>query len=92
MNKRVKKISPKFFQRLIKYDWPGNVRELRNAVYHAVTLMEGKELDEHHLESFFKHIEQSPDVLPRNSCAKTLSEIEKEAIKGTLVFAQGNKR
>jgi len=92
LNKRVKKISPKFLQRLVRYDWPGNIRELRNAVYHAVTLMEGKELDERHLESFFEHIEQNPDILPRNNCAKTLSEIEKEAIRGTLVFAQGNKR
>lgn len=92
LHKQVKKISPKFLQRLIKYDWPGNIRELRNAVYHAVTIMEGKELDDCHLDSFFEHIEQSPDVLPKDRCAKTLSEIEKEAIRGTLVFAQGNKR
>jgi DNA-binding NtrC family response regulator len=91
-NKRVRNISSKFYQRLMHYDWPGNIRELRNAVYHGVTLMEGMSLDEHHLNSFFEQVEQTPDVLPKNSFNRTLSEIEREAIKGTLVYAQGNKR
>ncbi|MFS8070919.1 MAG: sigma 54-interacting transcriptional regulator, partial [Byssovorax sp.] len=32
-------------ERLMRYDWPGNVRELKNAVWTAVYLAEGDELD-----------------------------------------------
>ncbi len=91
-NKRVRSISSKFYQRLMEYDWPGNIRELRNAVYHAVTLMDGKTLEEGHLDNFFQQAEQIPDLLPKSGYNRTLSAIEREAIKGTLVFAQGNKR
>jgi len=32
------------------YPWPGNVRQLENALYRAVTLLEGGELDKEHLQ------------------------------------------
>lgn len=92
LNKTVKNISPDFYTKLMEYDWPGNIRELRNAVYHAVTLMEGKTLDKHHLDNFFGLAEQTPDVLPKTGFKKTLVEVEREAIKGTLALTHGNKR
>ncbi len=32
------------------YPWPGNVRQLENALYRAVTLLEGYELDKEHMQ------------------------------------------
>ncbi|MDX3772781.1 transcriptional regulator TyrR [Chromatiaceae bacterium AAb-1] len=37
-------------QFLQQYPWPGNVRQLEHALYRAVTLLEGYELDKEHLQ------------------------------------------
>ncbi|WP_333608461.1 transcriptional regulator TyrR [Arsukibacterium sp.] len=53
-------------QFLQQYPWPGNVRQLENALYRAVTLLEGYELDKSHLQlpsytSDFGYLEQEFD-------------------------------
>lgn len=49
-----------------QYPWPGNVRQLENALYRAVTLLEGQELDKEHLQlpsytNDFGYLEQDFD-------------------------------
>jgi len=92
LNKVVKTVAAGFYHKLMTYNWPGNIRELKNAVHHAVAIMEGEALNEEHLSSFFKHIDQSKEFFSKHNFQRSLSEIEKEAIKTTLNFTRGNKR
>jgi len=92
LNKVVKKISPEFYHKLMAHDWPGNIRELRNAVHHAMTIMDNETLDESCLNSFFQQVDKTQDLLKTNSNRTLLSEIEKAAIIKTLHFTRGNKR
>jgi DNA-binding NtrC family response regulator len=39
------RVRPEQMERLLRYEWPGNVRELKNAVWTALSLAEGSELD-----------------------------------------------
>jgi transcriptional regulator of aroF, aroG, tyrA and aromatic amino acid transport len=53
-------------QFLQQYPWPGNVRQLENALYRAVTLLDGFELEKDHLQlpsytSDFGYLEQDFD-------------------------------
>jgi DNA-binding NtrC family response regulator len=44
-NRRLTGISGEAMARLSQLDWPGNIRQLENAVYRAVVMSEGEELD-----------------------------------------------
>ncbi|NCP64038.1 MAG: transcriptional regulator TyrR [Paraglaciecola sp.] len=44
------KISKTCADYLSVYPWPGNVRQLENALYRAVSLLEGNELEKHHIQ------------------------------------------
>ena len=92
LNRVVKSVGAGFYHKLMTYDWPGNIRELKNAVHHAVAIMEGETLHEEHLSSFFKHIDQGKELFSKDNFQRSLSEIEREAIKTTLNFTRGNKR
>ncbi|MFQ5599949.1 MAG: sigma 54-interacting transcriptional regulator, partial [Candidatus Krumholzibacteriia bacterium] len=48
-NKQVKGIEGEALQKLMEYPWPGNVRELRNAIEHAMVILEGESLAVEHL-------------------------------------------
>jgi DNA-binding NtrC family response regulator len=44
-NRRISGISGEAMARLSQLDWPGNIRQLENAVYRAVVMSEGDQLD-----------------------------------------------
>src|SRR6185369_2519875 len=44
-NRRITGISGEAMARLAQLDWPGNIRQLENAVYRAVVMSEGDQLD-----------------------------------------------
>ena len=74
------------------YDWPGNIRELKNAVHHAMTVMDSETLDESCLNGFFQQLDKSQNlsILKTNS-NRTLCDLEREAIIRALHFSRGNK-
>ncbi len=43
--RKVHGITPRALEMLMKYRWPGNVRQLENAVFRAIVMAEGDELD-----------------------------------------------
>ncbi len=73
-------------RKLASYAWPGNVRELRHAIERAVILSESPVLTP---DDFLL---SSPDALARENSFESynLEEVEKHAIKQTLVKHNGN--
>lgn len=66
LGRKSPKLTDSCSQFLQQYPWPGNVRQLENALYRAVTLLDGSELDKHHLQlpsytSDFGYLEQDFD-------------------------------
>jgi transcriptional regulator with PAS, ATPase and Fis domain len=81
---------------LVAHSWPGNVRELKNVIERAVIVAGGRTIQLQHL-LFQRRRSAQPGVDAENgtviripSGGKTLSEIEGEAIRATLVLTQGN--
>ncbi|MEO6779231.1 MAG: sigma 54-interacting transcriptional regulator [Gemmatimonadaceae bacterium] len=84
---------------LCAHSWPGNVRELKNVIERAVIVAGGKTIQQQHLLFQSRRTVQpgvSVDVAESGAVirippgGKTLDEIESEAIRATLVLAQGN--
>lgn len=69
---------------LINYSWPGNVRELQNAIEYAVNIEQSWYISTQNLPH---HIRQFKE----KSRAKTLEELEKEAIINALNQCSGFK-
>jgi two-component system response regulator FlrC len=66
--------------------WPGNVRELSNSLERAAILASGGDIQAEYLAS------QKPSASPRGSSARTLAELEREAVEDTLREVGGNRR
>jgi transcriptional regulator of aroF, aroG, tyrA and aromatic amino acid transport len=69
LGRNVAKLSKSCVDYLNTYPWPGNVRQLQNALYRALTLLDGNEITKGHIH------------LP--SCSTTVSYID-ENFDGTL--------
>ena len=69
LGRNVAKLSKSCVDYLNTYPWPGNVRQLQNALYRALTLLDGNEITKAHIH------------LP--SCSTTVSYID-ENFDGTL--------
>lgn len=69
LGRRPPKLNKSCVEFLSSYPWPGNIRQLENALYRAVSLLDGKELSKEHIQ------------LP--SCAGTINYIS-EDFDGTL--------
>jgi len=88
-----KKLAPGALKALLEYRWPGNVRQLRNALETAVLVRGGDVIELQDLPG-----EVTQGVLPPASPApialpasRTLTEIEKDAIRDALAKTNGNK-
>jgi two-component system response regulator AtoC len=62
------------------YGWPGNVRELKNAVEHALIFAEASVLS----IGDFPQILRASENPRHTSCLRSLEELERDAIRGTL--------
>lgn len=97
--KKIKGFTPAAMVMLTHYSWPGNVRELENAVERAVILTAGEYISEKDLPPALSegheapsNREHHPEIDSEISVGgKPLHEIEKIAIKETLLSTGGNK-
>ncbi|MCS7282344.1 MAG: sigma 54-interacting transcriptional regulator [Anaerolineae bacterium] len=79
-------ISPRAMAVLKAYPWPGNIRELENVLEWAVHLLEGTELDIHHLPETVRQGIRSGG----KSRVLTMEEMERQAIVLAGQAFQGN--
>jgi DNA-binding NtrC family response regulator len=90
-------IEPEAFQKLLEYGWPGNVRELQNAMEYAVVLARQgqitvKELPaEVRLPVALQKTERAAGA-QTNGPARSLCEMERNAILDALAQTHGNKK
>ena len=87
--KNIEAIEPKARMVLYNYGWPGNVRELRNCIESAVVMSKSNIIT---VEDLPPHIHRDSDQeYLKVSAGSTLADIEREAIRATLVQQNGNK-
>jgi len=95
LGKTEPEIAPEAFQKLLDYSWRGNVRELQNAMEYAVVLARQnligiKELPaEVQLPVALQNSERSNH---KSSGARSLDDLEREAILQALAQCHGNKK
>jgi DNA-binding NtrC family response regulator len=86
---KTRSISHRALELLMQYDWPGNVRELRdcieNAVLHDTEIVLSSDLP----PAVLARPDDEPEPPPEGDDLKTLEQIEKEAIKKTLIAEHG---
>ena len=87
--KNIEAIEPKARMILYNYLWPGNVRELRNCIESAVVMSKSSIITVDDLPPHI-HSASEQDYL-KITAGSTLADIEREAIRATLVQQNGNK-
>jgi len=89
-----KHLSPAALKSLLVYRWPGNVRQLRNALETATLVSSGDTIEVGDLPSEVTQEEgvppSSPEPIPLPA-SRTLTEIERDAIRDALAKTGGNK-
>jgi transcriptional regulator with PAS, ATPase and Fis domain len=70
------------------YSWPGNVRELRNVVVKASLAADGSEIRAHDLPQGLRNM---PAAAPKAVAARTLDELEQQAIFSALSETGGRQ-
>jgi DNA-binding NtrC family response regulator len=86
--KKVLTISDEVMKIFQNYSWPGNIRQLRNIIERAVVLAKGNRITPRELPEEFISLRKR---LSNNDTAKTLRELEAQAIKDALQKSKGNK-
>ncbi len=88
-----KRLSPPALKALLAYRWPGNVRQLRNALETATLVCRGDTIEPGDLpaevtQALVPPTSAEPIPLPPS---RTLTEIERDAIREALAKTAGNK-
>jgi len=73
-----------------RFPWPGNVRQLRNAIERLVITFPGALIDVPDLPEFLREHDQSANRFTIRP-GMSLAEIEKQAIRQTLVHVSSNR-
>jgi DNA-binding NtrC family response regulator len=97
---RVPRLSPEAWERLANHDWPGNVRALRNLVERWAVLHPRREISVEDLGLPTRRVggqeapgsAHSPGAYATPQAARTMEEVEREAIELALKRFGGNQR
>jgi len=93
--RRLRALTPRALDLLMRHEWPGNVRELEHTVERAVILARGEHLTPEELPPNLRAAAGSPsDGGPPESAIPvglTLKELERELICRTLEHTGGNR-
>jgi two-component system, NtrC family, response regulator HydG len=93
--RRLRGLTPRALDLLMRYDWPGNVRELEHAIERAVILARGEHVTPEELPPTIRAIMgESEGTAPPETAVPvgmTLKEVERELIRKTLERTGGNR-
>lgn len=89
MVRKIEGIGAEALATLLGHDFPGNVRELENAIERACILTDSSSLQPRDFDFMTPRVEPLADKA--ESCARTLSEMEKEAIRAALKRNGGHR-
>ncbi|MCF8142981.1 MAG: sigma-54 dependent transcriptional regulator [Deltaproteobacteria bacterium] len=100
LNKKVKEISSKALDLIVRYPFPGNVRELSNAVERAVTFATGTCIHPEHLPTRIRNYHPEMDEpssemygpVETHNRLPSLADVEQHYIRHVLRKVDGNKR
>jgi DNA-binding NtrC family response regulator len=67
--KRISRVSAEALSLLTSHRWPGNVRQLENAIFRAVVLAEGIEIDVQEFPQIAAHLARSLVPIPERALA-----------------------
>ncbi len=90
LGKKLRGVSPEAMGLLKAYAWPGNIRELRNALERAAILVDGELIGREHLPPEVVGPSEQAEVV-RLPLGRTLAEVEKAYILGSLARLGGNR-
>jgi len=88
--RNVSQIDREAMDRLIKYNWPGNIRELKNLIESMVVMSTSDRIGVDDLPGNMRGVGNSQSPTPVEA-GISMEEIEKEAIRKTLEYTNGNK-
>ncbi|WCN38902.1 sigma-54-dependent transcriptional regulator [Aneurinibacillus uraniidurans] len=101
MQRPLRSLSDRAYERLLAYEYPGNIRQLSNIIEYAVALSKQPVIEESDLpiavqSSPVSHSSgttvQSHDNILTIRIGSTMKEIEQAVIEATLTYCQGNRR
>ncbi len=87
--RKIEGIDSKAMNALYNYSWPGNIRELRNCIESSVVLCKGRVISEDDLPPAVRS-GSDQDYIKIN-LGTSLEDAEREIIKTTLLYKNGNK-
>jgi two-component system, NtrC family, response regulator HydG len=93
--RRLRGLTPRTLDLLMRYDWPGNVRELEHTIERAVILTRGERITPEELPPTVRALGRDADSIapqePPVPVGLTLKEVERELICKTLEHTGGNR-
>jgi len=87
MGRPMMELLPQTVERLKDYSWPGNIRELENVIERLVNVVEDRMITPEHLPEFLRDESDGQIITSHN---KSLKDIEKTAIKQTIIKHNGD--
>jgi two-component system, NtrC family, response regulator PilR len=85
------KLTEKAMTKLLTYSFPGNIRELENIIQRAITLCEGKLINEEDIHLPIINTADSTDINNGDTLDIQLIQVEKEKILAALKKTRWNK-
>jgi two-component system response regulator HydG len=93
--RRLRGLTPRALDLLMRYEWPGNVRELEHTLERAVILARGEHLTPEEFPPSLRALagpaEDIPSHEPAVPVGLSLKEVERELIRKTLEHTGGNR-
>jgi two-component system response regulator HydG len=93
--RRLRGLTPRALDLLMRYEWPGNVRELEHTIERAVILARGEHITPEELPPTIRAIGGDPtDTTPQEPplpVGLSLKDVERQLIRRTLEHTGGNR-
>jgi DNA-binding NtrC family response regulator len=90
-NRRIDSIDKDVMEFFMSYDWPGNVRELKNTIENMVVMAKKNRLTLGDIPIYSKKDFNKDNYKIDFTPGMSLKDIEREAIRKTLINVNGNK-